>query len=276
MRPDTRELCIIHANCQGEPLTRLLEFSPEFSARWRVRHYTNYTREAIPAEALGSATLFLHQHLGREWGAFASERLCAALRSGARSLCVPNMFFKGYWPFWTHAGPMDFADSLLDKLCASGAGKPEILAVYLGRAPGMADAEAVAGESLRIEREKEMRCDVATAHFVAENWRKRRLFQTVNHPGEELLILTAQGILSHLGLPPLSEDVCASFSYDYEGFHLPIHPGISARLGLAFAGEGTLYPVFGREMSFSQYVSRYVDCRLNGFEDSFLGYLQLV
>lgn len=44
MHRDTREECVLHANCQGEPVARLLGLSPEFSGALRVTHYTNYTR----------------------------------------------------------------------------------------------------------------------------------------------------------------------------------------------------------------------------------------
>ena len=34
---------------------------------------------------------------------------------------IPNLFFKGYWPFWTNAAQgIDFADSLLERLLSQG------------------------------------------------------------------------------------------------------------------------------------------------------------
>ena len=267
----------MHANCQGEPLARLLAESPEFVARWDIHRYTNYTREAIPDFALKNATLFLFQHLGPEWGEVSSDALLARLGPKARPVCIPNMFFLGYWPFWTKDSPMDFGDFFLDKLYAAGAGKPEILRVYLnGRIDRMVDLEAVVRNSLAAEFAKEERCDVKTAAFAAENWKKIRLFQTVNHPDAPLLTHAAQGLLAHLGLPLLPLDVCESYSFDYEGFALPIHPKVAAYHALPFADAETQYPVFGREMTFGQYISRYIDCRMNHLEESFLAYLQLV
>ncbi len=271
------ELCVLHANCQGEPLAELLAASPAFSRRWRIRHYTNYIREAIAPEDLSAASLFLYQRLGPDWGEFSSASLLARLPSSALALCIPNMFFTGYWPFWTNEGPIAFGDVALNKLIDSGAGKPEILRIYLhGSVDRMADCEAVARESIERERAKEKGCVAPTADLLAELWRREQLFQTVNHPGRTLLLHAADGILAHLGLPPVPGKARAAFNPQYEGFHLPIHPRVAARLGLAFGGEGAAYPVFGRPMSFAQYVSRYIDCRLNGLEADFLGYLQLV
>ena len=272
-----REECVLHANCQGEPLAMLLGMSPEFSARWRIRHFTNYIREMIPGELLQKATLFLYQPLGPDWGDLSSASLLARLGKNALPVCIPNMFFTGYWPFWTKKSPMDFGDYFLDKLFESGAGKPEILRIYLSdKVRGMADFDGVAAETLRLEKAKEEQCDVKTADFVAENWRKMPLFQTVNHPGTTLLILVAQGILAKLGLPPLSRAATDEFAFDYEGFSLPIHPRVAAYHNLPFAGEGAEYPVFGRSMTFERYVSRYIECRINHFEANFLQFLQLV
>ena len=274
---DTREVCILHANCQGEPLAELLAASPEFASRWRVHLYTNYTREAIPDALLKTATLFLYQHLGPEWGDVASGTLLARLGPAAVPVCIPNMFFLGYWPFWTKDSPMEFGDYFLDKLYEAGAGKAEILRVYLhGDVSRMADLPGIAARTLAAEAAKEERCAVKTADFVAANWRKTRLFQTVNHPAEVLLVHVAQGLLDHLGLPRLPEAFCQIYSFGYEGFDLPIHPKVAAFHTLPFAGEDAVYPVFGRSMTFTQYVSRYIDCRLNHMEEGFLGYLQMV
>ncbi len=252
MNDEFREICIIHANCQGEPLVQLLMASPEFAARWRIHSYTNYTREVIPESVLENASLFLYQYLGDEWGDISSEALLARLGPHTRPACIPNMFFLGYWPFWTSESPMDFGDYLLDRLYASGAGKPEILRVYLhGDISKMADLDGIARRSLEMEFTKEERCIVKTADFVAANWRKRRLFQTVNHPDTPLLLHAAQGVLANLGLPPLAPAVCDSYAFGYEGFELPIHPGVAAFLGLPFAGVETVYPVFGRFMTFA-------------------------
>ncbi len=274
---DTGELCIIHANCQGEPLAELLATSPEFSARWRIRHYTNYLREPIPDAEMATAGLFLYQHLGPEWGEASSGALLARLNPKARRLCVPNMFFQGYWPFWTSKSPMEFGDFLLDRLIENGAGKPEILRIYLSAAvERMVDIPGVLAETLRIERQKEEKSDVRTVDLVERLWRQELLFHTLNHPGRTLLLHLADSLLDLLGLPPVPESFRRDYKPEYANFDLPIHPRVGALFQLPFAGEETEYPVFGRPMTFARYISRYIDCRLNKMEEAFLGYLQLV
>lgn len=275
---DSGKLCIIHANCQGDPLAELLAASPEFSGSWRIRQYTNYTREEIPAAELAEAELFLYQYLGPEWEDVASDALLARLNSKARALCVPNMFFQGYWPFWTNKSPMaEFGDALLDKLIDSGARKPEILRVYLyGPVERMLDPAEALAETLRIERWKEERCAVRTADVVERHWRYEPLFHTGNHPGKRLLLHVADSLLDLLGLPPVPQTFRQSYSPEYANFDLPIHPRVGTFFQLPFATEDSLYAVFGRTMNCARYTSRYIDCRLNKVEETFLGYLQLV
>ena len=125
----------------------------------------------------------------------------------------------------------------------------------------MAGLDATVRSYLDAEFAKEERCAVKTASFVAENWKKVRLFQTGNYSNVPLLVYAAQGLLAHLGLPPLPPDVCGQYFFDYEGFTLPIHPKVAAYHNLPFVDADTPSPVFGRKMTFAEYISRYIDCR---------------
>jgi hypothetical protein len=272
-----KDLCLIHANCQAEPLMELLAFSPFFSATWEVKFYTNYLKEEIPQEELDRCGLFLHQHLGDEWGAFSSASLTARLNPAAEAVCLPNMFFKGYWPFWTSTSPIDFGDTLLDKLIDAGAQKPEILKIYCyGNLEKFADIKGVAEESLAIEEEKDKRSPVKVATLMREQWREESLFYTCNHPAKRLLGSMANQLLKYLGFPLLDENLIASYLPEYSNFELPVHPQVAEALNLSFVGPKHEFNVFGRRLTFLQYISRYIDCRQQGYEDSFLGYLQMI
>lgn len=272
-----KDLCVIHANCQAEPLMELLALSPDFSRLWEVKLYTNYIREEVPQADLDECGLFLYQHLGPEWGDLASAALLARLNPAAQDICVPNLFFKGYWPFWTSSSPIDFGDSLLDKLIDAGARKPEILKIYYhGQLSKFADLEETAGESLDLEERKDGRSPVKLAPILREHWREEPLFYTCNHPATRLLGSAANQLLGLLGFPPLRAADLAAYRPEYSNFELPIHPQVAAALGLSFLEADHEFNIFGRRLTFLQYISRYIDCRQQGYEDGFLGYLQLV
>lgn len=264
------ELCLLHANCQGGPLARLLALSPEFAARWTVRHVLNYTRESVPGDALAGCSLFLYQRLGPDWGGLASDRLLARLGPGATALCLPNLFFKGYWPLWTHASTMHFGDVYLDYLTDKGLELAEIVHLYLrGNLAEMYDLDGLLAASRARQRERERGCVVGLADYVDVHWKKAPLFASVNHPSPVLLRMVADAVLAALALPPLAADVLErggdGLACDTQ-FELPIHPGVGRHFGLPFASPDRRYPIYGKMLTFRQYALCYADCRRRGLD----------
>lgn len=269
-----KELCIVHANCQGEPLANLLLKSPDFRRRYRVRIYTNYTREPIPADELSSCGLLLHQHLDEKWGELASSALRERIPDQAVSLCIPNMFFKGYWPLWSGEPGFDYRDILLDRLLDKGLGRTETLHLYLNTGLALKyDIEKLIEESLRHEKKKEGQTPVKYLDLILEGQKSKMLFNTVNHPGPELMAHAARGTLKALGLDESEVEKQKTEDF-FPEIKLPIHPLVAGRLGLDFAGPDTRYEVYGKKRTFAEYAEAYVDCRLLG-EENFIGYLRL-
>ncbi|MDR2161721.1 MAG: hypothetical protein LBO77_06250 [Desulfovibrio sp.] len=273
-------LCLMHANCHGEELKTLLQASPDFSHTYRLEYYINYTRQPIPAESLEQCSLFLYQHLGPEWQDLSSESLLRRLPASAEAVRLPNPFFNGYWPLWTSDGHMAFGDSLLNRLLDEGAPKKIIMSIYLHKdLSSFVDMRSVLENCIARERLKEEGTCASLVDWTLDRWKDRPVFHTVNHPCRELILRMAQGVLSHLGFPPLEEknltDLPAPFP-SYAFFDLPIHPQVATFHGLRFIAPDQKYTMWQRQLAFEQYISRYIDCRQNGYADYFLGYLQLV
>lgn len=266
--------CILHANCQGEPLLARLMTSREFADRFECVQYTNYTRDPVPDEMLARCGLFLYQHLGPEWGGLASERLVSRLPASARSLCIPNMFFKGYWPGWSGQGGFNFRCTLLDELIAQGLSPEETTLVYL-RADLAAkfDLPAVIAQSLAQERSKQALTPVPYVDVLEAEYARSRIFNTVNHPGRLLMDHAARGVLRLLGLEAPDEDALAALDEPFPEFEQPVHPSVAAFFGWDSAAPGALWHVFGRDITFARYVAHYVVARREGVTD-FIGFLQ--
>lgn len=276
-------LCILHANCQGVELESLLNASRPFSSVFRIERYTNYTREIIPEESLAACGLFLYQHIGQQWGELSSSSLLAKLSRLTPSLQIPNMLFTGYWPFWASRGPLDECnDKILNKLIDEKLSEQEIVRRYLAEdILDSVDLEATVERSAAIERVKEQNAYVKTTDFILERWKKKPMFHTINHPCEELLLYTAQKILEALGLPHLTEgeltELASRQSFpSYRNFELPIHPRVAAALSLDFTVPNQDFRIYGKKMSFEQYVSCYIAFRREKREEPFLQYLQSI
>jgi hypothetical protein len=260
-----RELCLIHANCQGDELLSLLGAHPSFARRFVVRKYTNYLKEAVPQEDFDRCRLFLYQHLGEKWNDSSSGALLARLNPSALRMRIPNLFFKGYWPLWTNRSVMNYGDALLDHLVSSGCSEQEALHVYLrGNLAAKYDLDSLLRETLEHERRKEQGAVAGLADFIGEHWRERRLFLTPNHPDGELLLAVTDSVLRELGFGRLSPSARKAFTPGYPDFELPIHPRVGAHFGLPFAAEDRLYRVYGRLMDFARYAACYVRCLSRG------------
>ncbi|MDR2573517.1 MAG: hypothetical protein LBC94_04100 [Desulfovibrio sp.] len=264
-----KTLCLLHANCQGQALRPLLENSPAFARLFHLRHYTNYTREVIERESLRHCGLFLYQRLGARWGEFSTEHLLSCLPSKCQCIEIPNFFFKGYWPTWTHGDKsIDFADSLLNALLERGLALHEALRVYLRAGPALlGDAAAVAEESLGAAESREAACPVRCTPLLRERWREEQMFLTINHPGRSLLFHLADGLLGLLGLGCLPEAAKRVYRHPDDDFWLPIHPLLKDMLGLPFVRSDRRYPVFAASLTHREYTGCYLACRAQGVKD---------
>lgn len=258
----SREICILHANCQGEALKPLLEAHPDFSRYFEIRPYLNYTRQEIANKDMAQCRLFLHQYLAPKWGELASDQLLALLPDNAQAICLPNYFFKGYWPTWTNKfDGIEFADSLLEELLKRSLPQDAVLSLYLKGGAIFGDPQAIAAASLAKEREKEAHTPIKYVDFLESHWREEQLFITVNHPNNALLIRLANELLRLLGLAPLPQSVIDNYQHPQGNFWLPIHPWVGDTLNLPFAAKERLYPCFAGPLTHAQYISVYLACR---------------
>ncbi|MFH1912941.1 MAG: WcbI family polysaccharide biosynthesis putative acetyltransferase [Pseudomonadota bacterium] len=269
----TKELCIVHANCQGEPLIERLMTSPQFAARYRCELYTNSIRQPVPVEELARCDLLLYQHLGPKWNELASTVLIKALPASARSLCVPNMFFMGYWPLWSGRPGFDYRCDHLDEFIGLGLPPEETLLPFLHSDPATRyDLPARVARSVAHEREKESHTPVKYLDLILADSGRRRLFNTINHPGRELMDHAARGVLAQLGFAP-DEAAMARLDAPFPEFELPINPKVARFFGWDFATADTQYRIYGRRMTFSRYAANYVMAARPGVSD-FIGFLQ--
>lgn len=264
-----KELCLIHANCQGDALRELLAASPGFLDRFEIRHLRNYEKKALDQGLLDRAAIFLHQYLTEKWGEISTGQVLERVSANCQSICIPNCMFKGYWPFWEHRPDViEFYDGFLEKLIAMDLETAPLLGLYRRAHPALAgDVEKMAADSLARERSKERHTPIKYVDLIEERWREEQLFLTINHPAPPLLVHIAQEVLRLLDLAPIPQAFAREYVSPHNEFWQPIHPAAGKRLGLPFASANRLYPCFGRDRTHEQYTLIYLACRRNGFAD---------
>ncbi len=264
----TQQTCIIFANCQGDNLAHLLNSTPNFSNKFRIKQYTIHEKEQVEDSELQKCKLFFYQFLGEHWGAMSSKNLLQKLPTSAISMQIPNMFFNGYWPFWTNTTVMAYQDLYLEELCSRNLNIQEVLYIYLRcNIHAQYDIEALRQKSRVYEIKKEENLEIRTVNFIEERWQEQQLFYTINHPKPILSIYVAEGILRSLGLGELPISVRNDYLKHVDDFDLPIHPQVGSFYKLPFVSEERMYNVYGCLMPFKDYITAYVNCRLRKEQD---------
>jgi Flp pilus assembly protein TadD len=199
------------------------------------------------------------------------------LRPSTRRVRFPYVGGAFYWPFAMepHAlnqndpipgGPTPYpgeiTDRILNRMIREEVPPDEAVQRYL---------DMDVAKTSRIERLMEMHLDnqrqrdeatgIRSADFIADNFRRRRLFLTTGHPDLPLFRLVASQVFAALGVPvSLVETTLKSVRLPpYPRDEAPIHPALAAHFGLEFADATTRYR-FRHEgkFTFAEYASRYM------------------
>lgn len=268
--------CLIHANCQGDPLAEILRAHPSFGADFTVTTFTNYTREPAPP-SIETCDLFLYQPLGPFWGEVSNEALLPRLSSSCRSFCIPSLLHKGYWPFWKSDPNRQYKDVLLDELLDRGLSDMEVMHLYLkSDITRIGDPAGLVHHALAMARQREVLWDVDIIDDMVDLCRTTWAFNTINHPNRELMLLMADRILEGLGYAGCPAELRKAFADPYPEFQLPIHPQVAAMEGLEFLEKDQLFHVYGTEMTFERYVWWYIRHRRLEEEVDFIDFLRVV
>lgn len=269
-----KELLIIHANCQGEILLQLLESHKQIAETYECRLYTNYIREPVPLDDLSRCSVFLYQHLGKNWGELASETLLRHLNKKSSALCIPSYYWPMCWPLQQHVGHYVLRDRLLEDLWARSLSREEF--VHLATTSSLLkfyDIHQIVDTSLAHEKKKEAKTSFPYLDRILADHEQQALFYTFNHPGQEIMLFTANEILDRLGYDRLHGTDLPELEPYYTALELPVHPGVAKAFNLSWCGPNSIYNVYGHQVTYAQFAWLYAEYRSSGMRNfvNFMG-----
>ncbi len=261
-----RKRCVLSANCQGDVLMRMFRQHPVFLKEWDARHYVNFHKTPIPAGKIENCDLLLYQKLDDSWGDLSTKVLLSRLPKHAKAICFPNITNFDLWPTakWAPDGNNLWLDTYVESLIEKGLELSEIVDIAM-RADfsEILDLEAKKQEDMQREYEKEYFGRSKILEFIKNRWTEERLFTTPNHPAHSLLFLVANIILQELGYQILRPEVNAPLVTCGSDYFLPVHPFFIKHYNIKYLTEETIYPVFGNDLTYKEYLMAYVDARKN-------------
>lgn len=123
------------------------------------------------------------------------------------------------------------------------------------------DIDKKVKESFLKLQEHEMNVDIKISDYIENNYRKKQLFYSPNHPVEDLLLEYCNRILTYMGFSQIKyqQSDLITECITLKGQDIPIYPSVINCLGL-------------KEYETRFYINRYVDSELVG---SFHEYIEL-
>ncbi|UPM49177.1 WcbI family polysaccharide biosynthesis putative acetyltransferase [Synechococcus sp. A10-1-5-1] len=203
----------IVGNCQSGPLARILQhLDPDLQYR-SVKPIHTLGREDWEefSETLRSVSFIFHQPIGDRFREYSISSLKAKIDRPIY-ISFPSVYFKGYHPWLLYlrlptGGTLqgvlgDYHDERVVRSYLSGHSVLQACEVFDNQytlAPNHIDLE------FQNLRKKERGLDCKAWGYIYNHYRQNKLFYTMNHPANDVLIHIARQLLARVG-HPLSHD----------------------------------------------------------------------
>ena len=282
MNPSSaRPPVIVYTSCIGDGLTYLLERSKDFRQKYRMAAYISRDISRITdntpilEQDYNNCAVFLHHpadsiSFSDRKQRDAYDAVLENLPATTRKVEVPFPHFFALWPFHVADTRQNasgntilfpYGDSYIIGLLNQGVPHDEAISRYLELdVSTVTDLDRQLELSRSYQRRNERTSDIKIADFVYENFREQKLFDTINHASNLLVLYIVNKILGLIGCEELPDSVLRGMPplLVGDGIDMPIHPSISRHFGLKYADETTIYNYYGLSKTFEEYLRAYV------------------
>ena len=271
-----RRTSIVHGNCQAEAITVVLDKDPIVSSILKIVYSRSYIH---PVEGkwkqrqrdVARCAVLYEQH---DPEGFPKR---AALPENCITVQFPSLDLNVLWPFtcanpYNRPEPPDFpfgrfpyGDRVIIAAIDQGMKAADIADYYLnGWDRFKVDLDRLLAIDTARLNARDQHCQVRMAPYIVENFSKKRLFWTVDHPTTTVLEELVEELLKASGRvdPHLADADIASTLALYFGARgplghtdVPIHPHIAEHFGLAWYDPQENVRLWdGNELSLEDYV----------------------
>ena len=269
-RASKRSVVII-GNCQALTVHEALLRNRELNARLDVRYHFVGLQKNLHDHGkreLEKSHVLLVQDIN-DWQTYP---LRSYIRSDLPIFKFPLLRFASLWPFDFYNGPGDkeayerewpnltflYLDGLLARL-RKEIPEPEqrLLAYRSLEINGIINYVRMHDFEKRRLIAMDRQFGFGIGQFILENFQRKQLFYTTNHPNARVFGMLMEYVLKCLGIYQM-------YSSDPGLDHLrrlqvPVHPKVAKALGVRWADEKTKYVYSGEKITWESYTRRYID-----------------
>jgi hypothetical protein len=262
---------LIVGNCQAQTVCEGLVRTPAFNNRLNAKYHFVGLQQNLHERGkieLQNSDVLLVQDI-RDWDNYP---LRAYIRNDVQMIEFPLLRFASLWPFDHYNGPGDreaydrewpnltflYHDGLLARLRKEIPDREQRLAAYRSLSvDGVINFARLHAFEQRRLTAMDQRFGIEIGRFIVNNFQRRRLFYTTNHPNAEIFAMLMRYLLNHLGIDQVFRP--AAILDHLQRLQVPVHPKVAAALGVKWANENTKYLYGGEKITWETYFRRYIE-----------------
>lgn len=219
----------------------------------------------------------------------STKRILNQLRSDAKTVAIPNIYFAGYFP--QVVGAKAHTNIVFPLCLPGGIRKEQVIFPHgdknidsLMKSKGIEEIEKILSDplfysasaveanfnrSIHELQSREAFCNVKISQYILNNYQDECLFYTVNHPRKIIIYRVLLEALKYLGIPLY--DMQIDDITELDGNEIFIYPSVMNALKLNFDKRRFYWCKFicNERVGFHDYISAYVHiCRRSVIENS--------
>jgi Polysaccharide biosynthesis enzyme WcbI len=266
-----RTKILIVGNCQAQTVHEALVRSGEFIDRLDMKYHFVALQQNLHDQGrseVESSDILLAQDI-KDWENYP---LRPHIRDHVRVVKFPLLHFASLWPFDHYNGPGDreayerewpnltflYHDGLLARLRKEIPDREERMLAYRTLSvDGIINfARLHDFEKRRLTAmDKQFGCEIG--QFILDNFQRRRLFYTTNHPNGQIIGMLMRYLLRQVGM---DQGFRPNSTLDHlRRLQVPVHPKVAETLGVKWADASTKYLYCGEQITWETYVRRYIE-----------------
>lgn len=283
-----KELLVAYGNCQVMSINSIIETSKNILSNYIVLNvppvYEIKSNETLKTDVIKQIDVLIYQKVADDnrWSLqHATNYIIDNLCTNAKKVCIPNIYYDGYFPQTSTLnkynpmklkfvnGLMPYADKNIEKLYWEENLSADEISRRIVSEDFYLPSEVIdnSENSILELKEREKVCDVIISDIIESKYKEKRLFYSLNHPINEIILLLVKRAFQYLNIK--CDDISMEKSFENSGRIIPIYPSVEKALGLTFSQDKFFYHKGFQEepVDIIQYCKDYINYCFENNED---------
>ena len=198
----------VYGNCQSQPISRIIDrLTPkEINVTYPIKpvHLLDETDKQRLYETLSKTDVFIYQNvMSQKYSWRCTDEILKVLPNNVKLLRFPSLYFDAYFDETitiNHKNLNKFIpyhNRIILDCYLSGLSKNDTLDKFINNNPIRFDDSSYQ-KSLTSIKERERNSDIIISDYIEDHFKKHRLFWTVNHPSNSLLLEVSKRIINEI------------------------------------------------------------------------------